>query len=181
MTLNWDWSTATLVSEQFTDNWRAFVNKPEESRKETGDMPWGGDTNWDWQVAALSALVIWAAWCLEVEGAGFDAREVLPRVLRHLNTWLGLPAGDHVPPHVKLKIAEHSVKVCSLLKISGFFIWISFWRILPELGPVFRRNPNNIGSLIRIRTNVQSRIRIVTKPDPDSNIVKIQELLEDQK
>jgi hypothetical protein len=35
-------------------------------------------------------------------------------VLHHLNTWLGLPAGDHVPPHVKLKIKKHSFNVCSL-------------------------------------------------------------------
>ena len=35
-------------------------------------------------------------------------------MLHHLNTWLGLPAGDHVPPHVKLKIKKHSFNVCSL-------------------------------------------------------------------
>ena len=41
--------------------------------------------------------------CLQVEGSGFDSREILARMFCHLNGRPRLPASDHVPPHVQLK------------------------------------------------------------------------------
>ena len=40
---------------------------------------------------------------LQVEGSGFDAGEILTRVLGHLDGRARLSASNHVPPHVQLK------------------------------------------------------------------------------
>ena len=51
--------------------------------------------------------------CLQVEGSGFDSREILARMFCHLNGRPRLPASDHVPPHVQLQ--EEKLVVRSLV------------------------------------------------------------------
>ncbi len=70
VTLNWDWSAATLVSKQVTDNRRAFVCKPRRIQKETGEGTRTGTDRLHCFLRAASPLVKWAAWCLRGWGSG---------------------------------------------------------------------------------------------------------------